>query len=551
MSAALGLLVLLSANPVGVNTGSAVFYPPDPARLDSFRFDIISSPQYVGDSFSISITANYPYSGNAGISTTRGAYVYPALVQFSNGVCNTKVVVTLAESLALQCFAGAASGTSNIFEVLPGKPSRLIVILPGEQLAPGVPGGRSGLADSHVAGDTFSFDVYLTDSWNNPIALRSDSVYFGSDDRFAQLPAGGELSNGTGSFFASLRAAGQRRIMSRPADSASISPDTSSAVTVIPGPFAEMLLVAPGETLTPGDTALQDMPGKSGAPDPQYLRTSFDVTVYPCDRCWNLRNGPGDTISLEADLDFAFFPALVELRDAVTFSVRANTAGPNQGIWVVDKASGQRSYATRLTILARGSLLEVTAPDTIRAGETTLVQIRVRDANGDTIVAARVLTSVVKGSGRMLESLLFTDDLGSTTAHFLCTPATAERDSIRVSSGDADTAFGIFVTHVSDSLLAYPNPFGSINRDQTAISYYLQRSAPITLTIYDPFGNEVWTRRFNQNEMGAKSGDNVVYWDGTNNKRQRVANGIYLIQVVARLHTGIDYRSTYRIGVIW
>jgi len=558
MSVALGLLFLLGVSSHEFNTEAFSVADHNPIRLTSFEWQAIPSPQYAGESIGVVILAkdengnSYPYNGSALLSTTRGAYVYPTVVGFSNGVCDTNAIVTLAESLALRCFTDSASGTSNVFEVLPGGPKRLVAILPGEQLAPGVPGGRVGRPDDQTAGDTFSFQVYLTDDWFNVIGLRTDSVYFDSDDSFAQLPSGGQLSNGTGSFTGGLRAAGQRHIFAMPALGESLRTDTSSAVNVFPGPFENMLLVAPGETLTPGDTAHQEMPGKSGTPNPQYLRTPFDVTVYPCDRCWNQVTGPGDTVFLRSDFPFEFLPAGVELRDAALFSVQFNTPGPNQSIWAVDQTNGNESYATRLNIRAFGVALEITAPDTVRSGETTLVLIRVLDANGAPIVATRVQTSVVRGSGRMLVPALLTDTLGFTTAHFLCTPSpAAERDSIRVSSGGADTVIGIYVSHLSDSLFAFPNPFGSINRDRTLISYYLQRSLPVTLTIYDPFGNEVWSRHFRQNEPGAESGDNVVYWNGTNSRGHRVANGIYVIQVLGTLHTGIESRNSYRIGVIW
>lgn len=559
MSAALGLLVLLSVNSLGFNTGAFPVVTPNPARLTSFEWQTIPSPQYAGVPFPVIILAkdengaSIAYNGSALLSTTRGPYVLPTVVQFVNGVCDTNVTVTLAESLALRCFTDSASGMSNVFEVLPGIPKRLVAILPGEQLAPGVTGGRTGIPDSQTAGDTFSFFVYLTDDWFNLIGLRSDSVYFGSDDRFALLPAGGQLSNGTGSFTGSLRTAGLRRIFTMPALGSSLRTDTSSAVNVVPGPFKQMLLVAPGETLMPGDTALWDWetPGKTGTPDPQFLRSQFGIAVYSCDRCWNRVTGPGDTVYLRSDFAFQFLPAGAELRDVALFSVQFNTPGPNQNIWAVNQANGDESYRTHLNIRARAATLEVTAPDTVRSGETTLVLIHVRDANGDPVVAALVQTSVAMGSGKMLESALLTDTLGFTTAHFLCTPTpAAEQDSIRVSSGAADTVVGIYVGHLSDSLFAFPNPFG-FNRDRTLISYYLQRSSPVTLTIYDPFGNEVWTRSFRQNEQGARSGDNVVYWDGTNDRGHRVANGIYVIQVVGELHTGIDFKSSYRIGVIW
>jgi len=562
MSAAVGLLVLLSANPLGFDTGAVAVTTRNPAQLTSFEWQVIPSPQYAGESIGVTILAkdengnSYPYNGTALLSTTRGdAYVHPTYVQFSNGVCGTNVVVTIAESLALRCSKDTASGTSNVFEVLVGDPARLVAILPGEQLAPGIPSGRTGRPDDQPAGDAFSFLVYLTDDWFNQIGQRDDSVYFGSNDRFGQLPAGGRLSNGTGSFTASLRTAGQRRIFTMPTTGESLRTDTSSAVSVIPGLFTEMLLVAPGETLTPGDTTLSTWgtPGKTGTPDPQYLRTPFAIAVYPCDRCWNRVVGPGDTVFLRSDFPFEFLPAGVELRDSAVFdSVRFNTPGPNQNIWAANQASGDESYRTQLNILARGAMLEVEAPDTVRSGETASVNIWVKDANGQPIIAALVLTSVTTGSGRMLKDTLHADSSGFATAYFLCTPSPAsEQDSIRVSSGYADTIFGIYVSHLSDSLFAFPNPFGSINRDRTLISYYLQRSTSVKLTIYDPFGNEIWSRHFSQGEPGAQSGDNVVYWDGTNNKGQRVASGIYLIQVLGTLHTGIESRSTYRVGVVW
>ncbi len=560
MSATVGLLVLLSAGPSGFSTGTLAVPSNLPATLTSFEWQTIPSPQYAGESLGVVILAkdesgnSYPYNGSALLSTSSGSYVYPTIVQFRNGVCGANVIVTIAEALSLRCFTDSASGTSNTFEILPGAPDRLLAILPGEQLAPGVPGGRSGRPADRTAGDTFSFDVFLTDVWFNQIDESDDSVYFGSDDRFGQLPVGGELSNGTGSFAASLRTAGQHRIFTMPALGESLPADTSSAVSVFAGPYEQMLLLTPGEALLPGDTTTSfwESPGKGGTPNPQYLRTPFPVTVYACDRCWNLVAGPGDTVYLQSHFPMWFSPWGDKLLDSVVFGVQFLTPGPNEVIWASAPARGDYSYPTFLNIRARGTELEITAPDTVRSGETTHVLTRVFDANGDPIVAALVQCSVVKGSGTMLVPALLTDTIGYATGHFVCTPSPAsEQDSIRISSGDADTVIGIYVRHLSDSLFAYPNPFGSINRDRTLIFYSLHRASSVKVKIYDPFGNEVWARHFNQNEPGGMLGDNTVYWDGTNKKGQRVASGVYLIQVLGTLNTSIDYKSLYRVGVVW
>jgi hypothetical protein len=431
-----------------------------------------------------------------------------------------------------------------------------MVILPGEQLAPGHSGGRDGRPDDQTAGDTFSFQVYLTDEWFNQIDQSGDSVYFSSTDGFAQLPSGGELSNGTGSFTASLRTAGQHHIFTMPALGKSLLTDTSSTVSVFAGPYTQLLLLAPGETLLPGDTtsSVSATPGKSGTPVPQYLRVPFAVTVYPCDRCWNLAVGPGDTVILDSRFPFEIYPGWVQLLSdsAVYNDVRATTSAPVQAIWAYDPERRINSHETRLEIRALGTALEVTAPDTVRSGETAHVLTRVFDANGDPIVVALVQCSVVKGSGTMLEPALLTDTIGYTTAHFVCTPSPAsEQDSIRISSGGADTVIGIYVKHLSDSLFAYPNPFGSINVDSTLIFYSLHRASSVRLTIYDPFGNKIWTRSYKPGEPGAVFGDNTVYWNGKNSKKQRVASGVYLIQVLGRTGTVIDFKSIYRVGVVW
>jgi hypothetical protein len=561
MIAAVGLLFLLSANPLGSGTGTVSVPDHSPEALTSFEWQNITSPQYVGESFRVVILArdengaSYDYDGTAFLSTSLGAYVVPAVVQFFNGVCDTGVTVTLAEDLSLRCFNDSASGQSNEIEVAAGAPARLVVILPGEQLAPGVPGGRSGVSSSHVAGTAFSFQTYLTDYWYNQVDL-DDSIYLGSDDRFGQLPVAGELANGTGSFTASLRTAGQHHIFASPALAESLVPDTSSSVDIAAGPFTQMLLVAPGETLLPGDTTagLGNTPGKAGTPDPQYLRTAFDVTVYACDPCWNPRAGSGDSVYLLSGAGDLCSPAVAELRDTVHFSFLFSQRGDNRPLWVRDSTTKAQSYVTYVDVRARGTRIEVDplTPDTVHAGETAAVKVRVRDANGDPVVAALVEFTRTLGSGTLLEPALLTDTIGYATSRFVCTPSPAsEQDSIEISSGDADTTIGIYVRHLSDSLFAFPNPFGSINRESTLIFYSLHRASAVRLTIYDPFGNEVWRRRYNQGEPGGMFGDNTVYWNGRNKKGQRVASGVYLIQVLGVLQTGIDYKSLYRVGVVW
>jgi len=552
MSAALGLLLI--------------------AQLSSFEFTGVTSPQTAGDSFSITIVAKdpyggvYPYNGNALLSTTRDglwSYVYPSLIGFRNGVWQGNVMVTLAESLALRCTEPAhqITGHSDTIEVLNGPPARFLTILPGEEMAPGSPVGRMPRPpDNQVAGDTFTIATYLTDAWFNVVEFRNDSVYFSATDSFAQLPNGGLLINGHGTFPVSLRQAGRQRIATRAAASQPFRPDTSTQFEVIPGPFAELLLLLPGEAILPGDTCQEawQTPGKSGTPTPQFVREPFAISVYPCDNCWNVVSGPGDRIALRSDFSFTATPAETTISDVANFTVQFNSSGPNQNIWVTELSGGHQSYKCWLDIKSRGRILEITAPDTVRAGETTNIHVVVKDANEWPITAAVCRFAVIKGHGDMLDQALLTDTLGIVNARFLCTRARfAEHDTIRISAGAVDSFIGIYV-NIPDSavmkgqIVAFPNPFGpTVNQDAAEIYYYLPRSSPVTVTIYDPFGNEVYAWSFKPGEPGARSGVNQVIWNGRNRQGRRVASGVYLIQVLGELHTGTTFRATYRLGVVW
>lgn len=559
MSTLLGLVVLLSTGPAGLNPTTTPVPTHVPATLTSFEWQDIPSPQYVGESIDVVILAQdengngYPFNGLALLSTTLGdQFIYPAFGVFNDGVCNARVIVTIAESLALRCSRDTVTGTSKVLAVLPGAPKKLVVVLPGEELEPGLPVGRTGTPDEQDAGEAFSLEVFLTDEWHNQVDRSGYSVSLSSDDRFGQLPAGGQLSHGAVSFTGNLRAAGECRIFAALMRSP-LRADTSSPVIVLPGPYKHMFLVAPGETLVPGDTApLEDLPGKDGSAFPQYLREPFSVTVYACDSFWNPRDGLGDTVKVLSDVMDTCIPAANELNDSARFSFQFNQRGENRPLWVRDALTGAESYITYLDVRAHGASLSVVAPDTIRSGESAQVAIVVRDVYGEPIPAALVQTSVVRGSGSMIDPELLTDTAGSATTHFVCTHSPAsEQDSISINSGNASAVIGIYVKHLSDSLFAFPNPFGSINQESTRIFYSLQKAVPVKVEIFDPFGNKVWTRNCAQGEPGAQLGDNTVSWDGRNNKRQRVASGIYVIQVLGTTTTSIDFRSLYRVGVVW
>ncbi|MEO0070752.1 MAG: hypothetical protein ABIK39_01510 [candidate division WOR-3 bacterium] len=537
------------------------------SQLSSFDISPVSSPQYAGDSFVITVIARdslgniYNYNRTAYLSTSRGSgYIYPNVIgPFISGVWQGKVMVTLAERLRIYCTDDLriVTDSSNLFDVFAGSPSRFLLILPGQELYPGTKEGKSGQPDAQEAGDTFAFQVYLTDAWSNVVRFRTDTVLFKATDSFAQLPQVGVIEDGGAEFSACFRQARENQIFALPAEGETFRPDTASFF-VEPSSFDRLLLLLPGESHLPGDTTkiVYQTPGKSGTPIPQFVREPFNVTIYPCDRYWNRVNGGNLVVSLFSDFPIEFSPTETILQDSAVFSAAFDFAGEKQTIWVANEEGNFQSYRSFIDIKARGKSLEVTAPDTVVAGETASIRVVVLDANELPITAALCRFTVVKGNGQMLEDALLTDTQGVAVAHFLCTRAYfSELDTIKISSGDAEEFVEIYVK-IPDkevmlgNIIAFPNPFG-FNRDAAEICYYLSKATPIDFRIYDPFGNEVISRQFQPGEEGAKAGVNRVVWNGRNKEGRRVAAGVYVVQIVGELHTAVVEKKTYRIGVVW
>ena len=81
-----------------------------------------------------------------------------------------------------------------------------------------------------------------------------------------------------------------------------------------------------------------------------------------------------------------------------------------------------------------------------------------------------------------------------------------------------------------------PNPFNpmSINSNyQTSrIAYELSESADLQVNIYNMRGESIWRRSFSSGTLGARSGYNEVFWNGTNDYGELCGNGVYIVQLV-------------------
>ncbi len=211
---------------------------------------------------------------------------------------------------------------------------------------------------------------------------------------------------------------------------------------------------------------------------------------------------------------------------------------------------------------AAGSLMRLDATIAAVIDSTGLMQVNPNwtVANGDTL---RLAVDVgIEG----LEVTADISELDSTQSFVSLTPDRDGRYTAEISISEDNTALNglkhILVTakdaadnftqlivtstlnnrYTTELLPNYPNPFNP----ETWIPYHLGKDAEVTLTIYDVRGDVV--RQFDLGFQPAgtyETRSRAVYWNGTNDFGETVANGVYFYS----LSTG-DYSRTRKATIL-
>lgn len=191
--------------------------------VDHFVIDVPAGDKYVGTPISVTITAKDALN-NRVRNFADDVVLSPAIGDFTAGPTITLQETDFALGIAttvltfqgtdaalhqntLQAVntvtypgqAGAPSGSLLISPLYPGPLARVVLLLPGETLTPGVSPGKSGTPTSQISGFAFNgVDVYATDQYWNPVmAGPYPTLSWSSDDGDAGviLPAGGPMSS--------------------------------------------------------------------------------------------------------------------------------------------------------------------------------------------------------------------------------------------------------------------------------------------------------------------------------------------------------------------
>src|SRR5262245_12838930 len=283
-------------------------------------------------------------------------------------------------------------GSSNSFAVNPGPFTKLQVLLPGESPRGGTADGKEGATTPQQAGTAFTLTVRSVDQFWNLVSGVSDSVALGSSDAAAGIPAHARLTGGQLIIPATLYRTGPQRIWASDLTTPAILPDTSSDVTVNGGPFARVLVLAPGEYSLPGSPT-----GRGGAATDQSINYSFNVSVLATDNWWNPVSGVTDVVRITSDDPLATLPPDQALVDgSAEMSVRLARGGYNQiTVSNVTPPSIPGSF-TQVRAISSGFHLEAAITQgTAQAGAPVTLTVKVTNDAGSVIQEINSFVTIV------------------------------------------------------------------------------------------------------------------------------------------------------------
>jgi hypothetical protein len=214
------------------------------------------------------------YSGTVHFTSTDSQAVLPANSTLTNGTGTFSATLKTAVGQTItstDTVAVSITGTSNSINVTGPPATHFSVVAPAND----------------TAGTSFSFTLSALDASNNLVTNYAGTVYFTSTDGQAVLPATSTLTNGTGTFSATLKTVGGQTITATDAAAASIT-GTSNSINVTGPPATHFSLTAPANAT---------------------VGTAFDITVAALDASNNVAASYSGTVHFTSTDGQADLPA--------------------------------------------------------------------------------------------------------------------------------------------------------------------------------------------------------------------------------------------------
>jgi hypothetical protein len=260
-----------------------------------------------GTAFNITITALddmnssvATYSGMVHFSSSDAQAVLPTNATITGGTGAGSITLKTAGSQTVTATGtDLLSGTSSGLPVGPAAASTLSV---------------SPAAGTANTGTPFNFTVTAVDPFSNTATTYAGTLHFSSSDPGATLPADSKLTNGTGSFSATLKTSGNQTIKATDTATASLT-GTSFAISAS-GPATHFSFNAQASATT---------------------RKFFSMNVTALDASNNTSNGYDGTTLITSSDTAAILPANVTFQNGFGgyFQITLETPG-NQTVTVTD-----------------------------------------------------------------------------------------------------------------------------------------------------------------------------------------------------------------------
>jgi hypothetical protein len=275
------------------------------------------------------------YGGTVHLTSSDGEAVLPANSILTNGAGTFSATLKTAgnQTITATDTANASiNGTSNNITVSAAAATHFNVSAPS----------------SATAGLAFNLTVTALDQFNNTATSYGGTAHFTSSDSTATLPANTSLTNGTGSFSASLRTAGNQTITATDTVNSSVT-GTSNSIAVSAAAATHFSVSVPS-TATAG--------------------SPFNFTVTALDQFNNTATSYGGTVHLTSSDSAATLPANSTLTNGTgSFSASLKAAG-NQTITATDTVNNSvTGTSNSIAVSAAGAThFSVSAPSSVTAG---------------------------------------------------------------------------------------------------------------------------------------------------------------------------------------
>jgi hypothetical protein len=336
-----------TSNTIAVGPGPATHLEVNPATTSATAGTAFNVTVQAKDQFQ---NTDPSYAGTIHFTSTDGAATLPADSTLTNGVGTFSVTLKTAGSrtiTATDTVTSSITGTSVAVTVAPSSTHHYAVTAPG----------------SVAGGTSFSFSVTAQDLYNNTTPGYVGVVHFTSTDGAATLPANSTLTNGAGTFPATLRTVGAQTITATDNVTSSIT-GTSGSITV--GAAAAHFTVSAPASTTAG--------------------TAFNVTVTAKDPSDTTLTGYSGTVHFTSSDGQAVLPADSTLTNGTgTFSVTLKTAGA-QTVTATDTVTPATTGVGSTTVgSAAASKFAVVAPSSATAGSPISVSVTAQDPYDNTV----------------------------------------------------------------------------------------------------------------------------------------------------------------------